>query len=310
MQAVRRFDAALSTSLVFAHIAIGGGFSTIFAIHNTGSGSLEGNLILTGQDGKPLAALLSESFIAEASPSVSAALASSIPIAIPQGGVKFLTATSPSPGDPLKAGWARLESTGGTPGGVATFQYIADGKLATIAGVLAAESMENATIALNDDVSANRYTGYAVANPGSESVTIKAVTVKEDGTAGLSLQSITLAPGEQKAQFVFQDPAAGSNFIFKGSLVLIGQNGKKFSAVALVQDRNLYTAIPVIAGKAPGIGESAVIITLEGQPGDFKSRDLGSISCGLPRTFDHLVTWLCQGTKSFPRGLARRQATP
>jgi hypothetical protein len=34
----------------------------------------------------------------------------------------------------------------------------------------------------------------------------------------------------------------------KGSAVLIGQNGAVFAAVALVQNRGMYTAVPVIPG--------------------------------------------------------------
>jgi hypothetical protein len=36
-------------------------------------------------------------------------------------------------------------------------------------------------------------------------------------------------------------------------MVLIGQAGKKFVVVALVQNEGLYTAIPVIPSKAPNV---------------------------------------------------------
>jgi hypothetical protein len=38
---------------------------------------------------------------------------------------------------------------------------------------------------------------------------------------------------------------------FRGSMVLEGQSGKKFSIVALVQSQGLLTAIPVIPEKSP-----------------------------------------------------------
>jgi alpha-D-ribose 1-methylphosphonate 5-triphosphate synthase subunit PhnI len=105
---------------------------------------------------------------------------------------------------------------------------------------------------LNDDDAAAVYTGYAVANPSTtDTVAIKVVTVREDGTVAATLAPVTLTPGQQVAQFFFQDPAASKTF--KGTAVLIGQGGRKFSVVALVQNQGLYTAIPVTAGRAPNI---------------------------------------------------------
>jgi len=232
---------------LFAHLAVGQGFTTVFTLINTGSSAVDGNLILTAPDGTPLDANLAASSESQLAPAHESTLASSTAITIPAGGAKLVTAAASNPSDPLKTGWARLESTGGTPSGVATFQLFSGGNLTSLAGVLAADTIENATIPVDDDVAGGRMTGYAVANPGTESVTIKVVTLKEDGTAGATLQSITLTPGQQKAQFVFQDPAASQRF--KGTVVLMDQGGKKFSMVALVQNQNLYTAIPVIPAK-------------------------------------------------------------
>jgi hypothetical protein len=236
---------------LFSHFAVGAGFATNFTLTNTGSAPVDGDLILTNGDGTPLNVTLTDPMAVAHAPGGDRVLASSLSISVPPGGVKIVSATPLSPNDPLKSGWARLESTGGTPAGVATFQFVSGGKLTGIAGVLASDTVENATIPVDDDVPANRFTGFAVANPSAESITIKVVTVKEDGTAGATLQSIALGPGQQRAQFLFQDPAASQKF--KGSVVLMGQNGKKFSVVALVQDQGLYTAIPVIAAKAPHV---------------------------------------------------------
>jgi len=235
---------------LFSHFAFGQGFSTTFTLLNTGSTAVDGNLIFTGQDGTPLDTGLAASSGLALEPAHESVQASSTAITIPPGGTKFVTASALKPTDPLKVGWARLESTGGTPSGVATFQFVSGGKLAGIAGVLASDLVENVVIPVDDDVAAERITGYAVANPGSETITIRVLSFKEDGTAGAAFQSITLGAGQQKAQFVYQDPAAGQKF--KGSVVLSGQNGKKFSIVALVQYQGLYTAIPVIPTKAPG----------------------------------------------------------
>ncbi len=230
---------------LFSHVAIGGGFTTTFTFLNTGDSVLTGNLILTAQDGTALTAAFT------GGPSNSQITAASIPLNIPVGGTQFWTASAVGSGDPTKAGWARVESSGGNLGGVATFQLKSGGELTTIAGVLSADLVQYATIPVDDDQSQNRYTGYAVANPGTDTLNIKVQTVKSDGTAGASLGAITLAPAHQTATFLFQDPAASSQF--QGSVVLIEQNGKKFSVVALVQNQGLYTAIPVIPSKAPSI---------------------------------------------------------
>jgi hypothetical protein len=232
-----------SSSALFAHVAVGGGYTTVFTFLNTGSTPLTGNLILTKSDGTPLTAALSDP---------TGAVGSSVPLSIAPGGTQFVTASSVNASDTTATGWARVESTGGTLGGVATFQLVEGGTLKTIAGVLASGTVDTATIPLDDDDAAARYTGYAIANPGAEAITIKAVTVKADGTPGATLRMIALRPGEQVAAFFFQAQEP-SNRVFQGSVVLMGQGGAKFVLVALVQDQGLFTAIPVINAKAPGI---------------------------------------------------------
>ncbi len=236
---------ASATSALFAHLAVGGGFTTTFTLLNTGSTALAGTLILTGQDGNPLNVNL-----ASGSDQVSG---STMALTIPPGGTKFVTA-SPLDQTTPTAGWAQVESSGGALGGVATFQLVSGDALLTVAGVLASDLVTAATIPLDDDIPppANRYTGYAVANPSTtDTITIKVQTVEADGQPAATLAPITLAPGKQVATFVFQDSAASQQF--KGSVVLIGEDGKSFVVVALVQNQGLYTAIPVIPSKAPHI---------------------------------------------------------
>lgn len=172
-------------------------------------------------------------------------------LSIPPGGAKTINVTV-NPDDAAKAGWARVEGTRGTLAGVANFQLVSGGKLATTVGVLSAETVDSATIPVLDDQTANVHTGYAVANPsGSDTITIKMVAVNEDDSPASTLSPITLAPGQQPARFFVEDAAASRTF--KGTAVLIGQGGKKFSVVALVQNQGLYTAIPVTAGRAAHI---------------------------------------------------------
>jgi len=225
----------------FAHLAVGGGFSTVFTLLNTGSSALSGNLILTGQNGSPLTVAVSDSTGAQTA-------AASVPVNIPSGAIQIVTASPLNSTDPTSAGWARVETSGGALGGVATFQLATDGRLTTLAGVLSTDTVLAATIPMDDDVGVNRTTGYAVANVGVDPITVNIQTYNPDGTPAAALSAVPLAPGEQRAAFFWQDQHASQKF--KGSAVLTEQSGRRFAVVALVQNQGLYTAIPVIPAKA------------------------------------------------------------
>jgi hypothetical protein len=244
--------AAIPTSALFAHMAIGGGFSTTFTFMNTGDTPVTGTLVMTGQDGAALDAALTESSPGSSAPAAGPVYASAAPLSIAAGGSVVITASPANATASTKAGWARVESTGGNIVGVANFQLVSGGQLTTTAGVLSAETVSAATIPVNDSEAGNIFTGYAVANPSTtDTIGVKVVTVREDGTVAATLSPITLTPGQQVAQFFFQD--AGASKTFRGTAVLIGQDGKKFSVVALLQNQGIYTAIPVSAGKASHI---------------------------------------------------------
>ena len=244
----------VTTTALFGHIAIGQGYTTVFSLLNTGSDAVIGNLILTGQDGLPLSANLSSS-------DGTKAVGSSIALHINPGGAIFVTATSSSGDDTTKVGWARIESSGGKPGGVATFKYAPGGFPLTIAGVLSSTLVSSATIPVDDDVNSSRFTGYAVANPGGSPITIKVMEVSGDGASVTTLDPINLDPGEHFSKFLYQDPLAKSQL--KGSAVLVGESGAKFTVVALVMAQGasgpLFTVIPVAEGTGitiPIVGSS------------------------------------------------------
>jgi hypothetical protein len=247
-------DGTVAATALFGHIAIGQGYTTLFSLLNTGSDAVIGNLILTGQDGLPLSANLSSS-------EGTTAVGSSIALHISPGGATFVTATSLSGGDPMKVGWARVESSGGKLGGVATFQYAPSGPLLTVAGVLSSTLVSSATIPVNDDLNAGRVTGYAVANPGSSPITIMVMEVSGDGAGVTALKPIDLAPGKQISQFLYEDPLAISRL--QGSAVFVGESGATFTVVALVMVQGasgpLFTTIPVVEGTGitiPIVGSS------------------------------------------------------
>ncbi len=242
-----------TVTALFAQVAVGGGYSTVFTLTNTGNDSVTGNLILTRADGTALNSTLSSS---SGSGGPSPVVASSAALSIAPGGTEIITSTMPASND-VVTGWARVESSGGQLGGVATFQLNDSGGLKTVVGVLSADATAVVTIPVNDDGSQSRFTGYALANPGTAPIQISIFLVDSSGVVTRTLsQAISLDPGKQVARFLFQD-VSDPNFSFQGSAVLKSDTGGKFVAVSLVQvqDPNvLFTAIPVINGKSANIG--------------------------------------------------------
>lgn len=237
-----------TTTALFSQVAIGGGYTTVFTLMNTGSDDLGGTLILTAGNGTPMTATFS-------SPPAAPTTGSNLDIGpIRAGGTQFITASPVNPGDATVTGWARVESSGGAIGGVGTFQFTQAGKLTTVAGVLAGGTTNVATVPVDNSEALSRFTGYAIANPSNQNINVKIVVVDVNGAVVHTLnlpQLNPLGPGQQVARFLHQD--LSSLLTFRGSMVLIGQGGSQFSVVALVVDQSLITAVPVIPSKAPGI---------------------------------------------------------
>ncbi len=239
---------AVPPASLFAHVVVGGGFSTAFSLLNTGGTDMNGTVTLTAADGKPMKV----SFSSAASASVfregkkSALQAdSSLSFTIPAGGIRFITASALDPADPRQTGWARVESYGGSLVGTATFRHFdAAGRLATTVAVLSGVAVEAARIPIDEDRSRHRYTGFAVANFGTDVLSVRGEVVEGDQGSTTSSFTFTLDAGQQIAKFLFEVTNLPERF--KGSVTLTGQSGKKFSAVALVQVSNLYTAVPVV----------------------------------------------------------------
>ncbi len=236
-----------TTTNLFPQVAFGGGFTTVFSFLNTGADATSGNLILTNNLGAPLTASFS-------SPAGSGSVGSTVPISIPSGGSQLVFANPVNAGDPTVTGWARVESSGGSLGGVATFQFVTGSTLTTIVGVLSATMASVATIPVNDDHTVSRDTGYAIANDSSTNINVKIVLVNPDGTIAQTVSPSSLNPLPPRgyfAGFLWQD--ISPTFKFQGSMVLIEQGGLPFAVLALVENGNLFTSIPVIPASAPNI---------------------------------------------------------
>lgn len=246
--------AGAATTALFAQVATGGGYSTVFTLSNTGDSTLTGQLILTDRNGNPWAASLSEpdeALESASTPGRMSAIAPYTSVVIPPGGTQFITASAPSSEAGLVTGWARVDSSGGSLGGVATYYYAPSGTPQTIVGVLSGPPLTAVTIPRADDAGRERYTGFAVANPGDTAITIRVYEVSADGSTVTPLTPIVLEARSQKSSYFVQDPKASQKL--QGSAVLIGQDGALFSAVALMQNHGIYTAIPVIPGATANV---------------------------------------------------------
>jgi hypothetical protein len=231
----------------FPQVAVGGGYSTFFTITNTGSTTASGSLILTDPQGNPLSvngALIDSSGITQP-----ALTDHAFSFAVPAGGTIFLSTSLAAEG-PTKTGWGQLESTGGLLTGMATYEYMPGSTVQTIVGVLQSQILQYATIPVDNDSSQSKQIAYAIANPSSQTITIKLALVGQDGVVVDDTITETLGPGEQTASYLRQEMARTD---FKGSLVLRGQAGASFIAVALLDKQGFLTVVPLIAGKASSV---------------------------------------------------------
>ncbi len=237
-------SAAEPISMLFAHIAAGGGFATTISITNTGGDAASGTLYLTDRDGQALPVTFTDSQGGSLS-------SSTYPISLSAGGSMIVTAARAGAAD-IKSGSARVESTGGTLTGVATFQWIDGTKLKSIAGVLSALPVNSAVIPVDNDGGSDRYTGFAVANSGSSDVHLTIAVLREDGLVVDQEQPAELNPlaaGKQVARFLHEYKADWT--IFRGSIQITAQAGENFAVVALVQNKGQFTAVPVAGQKPP-----------------------------------------------------------
>jgi uncharacterized repeat protein (TIGR01451 family) len=241
----------------FAHIAVGGGYLAGLVISNTGSETATGSLIFTDQNGGPFQVSVTESSSTSAQASEPPPLdivGSSFPYSVPPGGTRILRIAPLSPSDPLRVGWARLVSSTGYLSGFASFEYTPRDVLESTAGVFGGYPINAATIPVDNDLPQGRYTGFAVSNTSNENVNVRLWVLDENGMI-IELfappELNPLGPGAQASRFLHQYLASQPRF--RGSMVLVGERGKKFVAVALVQYQTVLTVTPVVPSKAPQV---------------------------------------------------------
>ncbi len=224
----------------FPQCVIGGGYSTLFSATNVGASTASGELILTDESGGRLPAVLTDN-TSSASPEM---------LSIPPGATRFVIAGPQNSTDPARRGWARIESSGGTLWGAATFRLEEDGTLRTTVGVLGSQLAESVVIPVDNDDSQSRYVGFALANPNGSDINVSLSTFDERGQPMDTFAPADLNPlGSQMQVARFLHQYLPSRSKFRGSMVLWETTGQTFATVALVLNQGQYTAIPVIAGK-------------------------------------------------------------
>jgi hypothetical protein len=242
--------AAGNLTALFTQIATGSGYSTVFSLTNTGTIPFAGRLVLTDKEGNAFSVRMSGDLNPSASPG------SLFDIAIPIGGSKTFTATVLNPGDNLRTGWGQVESLSGTVSGSATFQLEELGRLVTVAGVLASQPIQFATIPVDNDEDESRFTGFAIANPGDEDVLVRITIVGENGNVVETVSPPEINPLRKRRQIsVFLHQLVTGKTRFRGSMVIAVQGGKKCGVVALILARGLLSVIPVISEKSPTLPE-------------------------------------------------------
>src|SRR5438128_1110080 len=148
-----------SNTLYFPQVALGGGYSTTFAIVNTGTTAVSGRLNLYSQSGVLRSDLGGQIYIA------------------PGNSTRL---TTPNIG-PLTAVWGEFDAGAGTVQGVATFDSRdPSGRLVTSAGVLGIQA-DNAFLMPVDVKSGIASTGVAVANISNNDLSIEVRLFGENG---------------------------------------------------------------------------------------------------------------------------------
>ena len=222
-----------ANKLYFPQVAFGGGYTTTIVLLNRGTTNVSSNFQVFGQNGAPIL---------------------SLPVTVAAGGSTRLTV--PDSGPSITSSWGMLDAGDGKVQGMATFEYRStSGALTTIAGVPGLEAGNGFTLPVDvagNGIAANTAIAMANVNPGALTVVLALVSESGSGLTGNDVHFMTLASGQQVAEFVttiWPNLAAGG---FKGTLavsvVYSAQQPNSLVLTALSGRDGLFSALPVIPG--------------------------------------------------------------
>jgi trimeric autotransporter adhesin len=243
---IRKVAQDFSAPNFFPQVVAGSGYSTIFALTNSGSTAAVGTLNLTDPQGNSLRVKGTLSDFLGITQSISTG--SSFSIKVPGRGTVFLSVDTASADDQVQVGWGQLVSVTGVLTGVASLQYGADSNPQIIAGTMQSRMLQYGSFAVANDGSRDRHVAYAIANPTSQPVEIQLAVVDQDGTVLNDAVTVKLEPKQQISEYLWHELAYTK---FSGSLVVRAQSGGGFAAVVLLDDEGNLQTIPANPETAP-----------------------------------------------------------
>jgi sugar lactone lactonase YvrE len=237
---IRKVSLRYSVTSYFTHVAVGNNCSTLFQISNKGFTTTAGALVFTDSQGNPFPV---KGTIFGSTEILQPALpGSTFPFTLPAGETISLLAAALTPENPVKLGWARLESIAGSLAGAESFEYVVGTELRTMEGPVPSRLLELAAVSVDNNSSQGKQVAYAIANPGNNSIILELALAEQDGTVVGNPVTLTLGPGQQIAKYLCQDfPCDG----FRGSLVITGQAGASFIAAVMSDDQGFLAAIRI-----------------------------------------------------------------
>ncbi len=238
------------STLPFAFIAVGAGYSTALTISNTGTDTVEGSLLLTDSSGSPLEAdlaELSEGQQTEPGSSPVNMFGSSVGFTVTPNSSKVLSIGPLTPGGVMTAGWAKVVYSGGPVSGSAAVQFTEGGITKPIMGIPAGLIAASAFFAVEYDSRLSRYVGISLVNPNDEDISIQVYLFGMNGNMLDIVRPPELNPVRSHQQVrTYLHEVFRSHPFFRGSAALISQGGRRFVVTAALQDGDVYTTIPVV----------------------------------------------------------------
>jgi hypothetical protein len=177
-------SAPLSTgSIVFPHIAAGGGYTTELLLINPGTQAMRGDVRFYGSDGQPLSLQNGGQTVSQIAYNIAA-----------NGTFRAVVDSTA-----LQSGWATAIPAVGTsaPSGSVIFQYSVNNQVVTEAGVAATLPTPTARVFVDN---AGTHTGIAIANPSISTAEVALTLMDRTGVA-LDTENRSLPPGSHMALF-------------------------------------------------------------------------------------------------------------
>ena len=244
------------TTQYFPHFVLGGGWITIFTIHNPSASAITVRLEMYNNDGS---------------------IFSSDDVALNAGGTQSVSIPPPAV---LTTGWARLTSVDSFSGTM-LFKFLdSGGQLISQVGVLPSTTTDRLKIfgTVHNETGSN--TGIAVANPSETSNSV--LTVQRFNAAGLlqDIRTVILGPQQQLARFLTEDPYFVGLNNFDGIVEVSAT--QPVTAVTLLLEGSEIAAVGVIIPQS--VLEGVLVNTASPFNTGVGSQALGSNTTGTNNT--------------------------